>query len=388
MTEQLASISFDHLVERLVGSEYGFASWRLPLEKKQHTIVCLNEVAQTDSSLADLSTGFLINSFEENHPPRPFHIKADLIFSDGEAKIESKVNAELVDVFLSYMNRDTQRSKLADSISAKSKKHDPFEVLVEKAIQEINSGHFEKVVLSRFEDIQLPEDFSISDFFDQVCEAYPNAFCSLVHLPGMGLWIGASPELLISQDSVEFRTISLAGTKKIDTELPLSEIAWAEKEIEEQALVSRYIINRFKEIRLREFAEHGPKTIKAGNLAHLKTEYVVNLGEVQIDDLADQMLNLLHPTSAVCGMPLEAASEFVLQNENYDREFYSGFIGPVNFDGRTDLFVNLRCMKVEEGQARLFAGAGITEDSVPANEFLETEMKLEILSRLVNFKEN
>jgi len=387
MTELLASISFDHLVERLVGSEYAFASWRLPLEEKPRTIVGLNEVEQTDSSLADLSTGFLINSFEENHPPRPFHIKADLIFSDGEAKIDSKVNAELVDVFLSYMNRDTQRRKLADSIPAKSEK-DPFEALVKKAIQEINSGRFEKVVLSRFEDVQLPEDFSISDFFDQVCEAYPNAFCSLVHLPGMGLWIGASPELLISQDSVEFRTISLAGTKKIDTELPLSEIAWAQKEIEEQALVSRYIINRFKEIRLREFVEHGPKTIKAGNLAHLKTEYVVKLSEVQIDDLGDQMLNLLHPTSAVCGMPLKAASKFVLQNENYDREFYSGFLGPVNFDSRTDLFVNLRCMKVEAGNARLFAGAGITEDSVPANEFMETELKLEILSRLVNFKEN
>ncbi|MCP4457894.1 MAG: isochorismate synthase [Cytophagales bacterium] len=383
MTGQLAEISTSNLVERLEGSEYSFASWRLPNQQNKQLIVCLEDVKQTNGSLNELSAGFLINSFDDHHPPRPYHIKADLIFSENESKNSSVVNAELIDKFLADLKKEpvispdkapAQQTIIGDTF---------FESTVESAVRKIQLGQFEKVVLSRFEDLKLPTDFSAADFFDQVCEAYPNAFCSLVHIPGKGLWIGASPELLISQDPLEFKTISLAGTKKLEADDQLSEIAWTQKEIEEQALVSRYIINCFKKIRLREFDEHGPKTIKAGNLAHLKTEYIVNLEEVKIPDLADQMIKLLHPTSAVCGMPLDDSIKFIHEVEDFQREFYAGFLGPVNFNDSTDLFVNLRCMKVEGKVARLFAGAGITENSHPSKELVETDLKLATMKNLI-----
>ena len=382
MTELLAEISTRNLVEKLVGSEYSFASWQLPQDQNRKLIVCLDKVQQTTSSLNELSVGFLINAFDEHHPTTTYHIKADLIFSEDEQKIDSTLSAELIDNFQSHLKNQPVSSITYSSLSKLDNPHS-FEASVGKAIEAIRSGHFEKVVLSRIEDLNLPEGFSVTTFFDRVCRTYPNAFCSLVHIPGKGLWIGASPELLISQDSVEFKTISLAGTKKLQDSDQLLEIAWTQKEIEEQALVSRYIINCFKKIRLREFYEHGPKTIRAGNLAHLKTDYVVNLNEVQIDDLGDQMLNLLHPTSAVCGMPLETSKEFILENESFDREFYSGFLGPVNFNGATHLFVNLRCMKIEERNTRLFAGAGITEDSIPSNELEETKLKTDTMKSLI-----
>lgn len=383
MTEQLAKISPDELVGKLVGSEYSFASWRLPQQHHRELIVCLDQVKQTNQSLGELSTGFLINAFDEHHPPRPFHIKADLIFSDGQSKIDSTVNANLIDRFVAQLKNRTIHSSTTVSQTFDQDPPSSFEAMVRKAIEEIRLDKFEKVVLSRFEDMKLPDQFSIMRFFDQVCEAYPNAFCSLVHIPGKGLWIGASPELLISQDAVEFKTIALAGTKKLEEGDQLSEIAWTQKEIEEQALVSRYIINCFKKIRLREFDEHGPKTTKAGGLAHLRTDYSVNLQEVQMPDLANQMLNLLHPTSAVCGMPLDASKNFIGENEKFDREFYSGFLGPVNFEESTDLFVNLRCMKIANNAARLYAGAGITEDSIPAKEAEETKMKANIMGSLI-----
>ncbi len=384
MTEQLASLSTDTLIQKLVGSNYSFASWQLPQENNRHLIVCLDDVQQTTLSLSELSKGFLINSFDEHHPPHPYHIKADLIFSEPEPQISSTVNAESIDKFLSNIKKENKSSSELSTSSDFANSKDDFEKLVDKAIQEIKSGNFEKVVLSRFENITLPKQFSITDFFDRVCRAYPNAFCSLVYIPGKGLWIGASPELLISQNADTFSTISLASTKKLEEGKQLSEMAWAQKEIEEQALVSRYIINCFKKIRLREFKEHGPKTIKAGSLAHLKTEYTVNLGEVQITDLADQMLKLLHPTSAVCGMPLDTTKKFIIDNENYDREFYAGFLGPVNYFESTELFVNLRCMKVENNLARLFAGAGITEDSNASMELKETNLKLATLKNQIN----
>lgn len=382
MTERLAEISSDNLVEKLVGSGYSFATWQLPQKQKRQLIVCLDKVQQTDRSLDELSSGFLINSFDEHHPPRPYHIKADIIFTENEPKIDSTISAERIDTFLSQLARETTGSPGTLS-SAGLNGFSSFEKIVVKAIEEIRSGKFEKAVLSRFEDMELSAQFSAIDFFEDVCKTYPNAFCSLTHIPGKGLWIGASPELLISKNLMEFKTIALAGTKKLQEGDQLAEIAWTQKDIEEQAFVSRYIINCFKKIRLREFAEHGPKTIKAGSLVHLKTEYLVNLQAVQAPGLADQMLHLLHPTAAVCGMPLDASKTFIYENENFDREFYSGFLGPVNYENSIDLFVNLRCMKISNDMARLYAGAGITEDSIPEKETDEIKMKTGIMRSLL-----
>ena len=153
-------------------------------------------------------------------------------------------------------------------------------------------------------------------------------------------------------------------------------MAWTQKEIEEQALVCRYIINCFKKIRVREYLEHGPKTVVAGNVMHLKTDYEVDMKEINFPQLGSVMLKLLHPTSAVCGMPLEAAMKFLLENEGYDREFYSGFLGPVNYQYESHIFVNLRCLQILEDTVRLYAGAGVTLDSVPQLEWEETEIKM------------
>ena len=87
------------------------------------------------------------------------------------------------------------------------------------------------------------------------------------------------------------------------------------------------------------------------------------------------LLNTLHPTPAVCGLPKEAAKSFILRNENYDRTFYTGFLGEININLVTDLFVNLRCVEIEEGFAKVYVGGGITEESIPEKEWLETHFK-------------
>ena len=96
------------------------------------------------------------------------------------------------------------------------------------------------------------------------------------------------------------------------------------------------------------------------------------------------MLDLLHPTSAVCGMPLEESKKFILANESHERSFYSGYLGPVNIQNETELFVNLRCAKVFKNKLRLFSGAGITDDSIPEKEWEETELKCNILAQKLN----
>ena len=259
-----------------------------------------------------------------------------------------------------------------------------YQSIVQAAVEAIREHQFGKVVLSRYEDQSLPEGFDLTAFFKKACSSYSNAFVYILHSQEFGTWAGATPETLLSQNELGiFKTVSLAGTQRLDDK-SLSDVAWTQKEIEEQAMVSRYIIDCFKKIRLREYDEIGPRTVQAGNLAHLKTEYIVDTLAVGTEALASTMLHLLHPTSAVCGMPLEPALDFIKKHEHYDRELYAGFIGPVNIDDQINLFVNLRCMKLlENDQVRFFAGAGITEDSNPEKEFIETQMKMNTLKRLM-----
>ena len=85
----------------------------------------------------------------------------------------------------------------------------------------------------------------------------------------------------------------------------------------------------------------------------------------------------LHPTPAVCGLPMKAAKDFIIKNEGYNREFYTGFLGALNFENeKTELFVNLRCMQyVENKKLALYVGGGITKDSNATLEWDETENK-------------
>ena len=177
--------------------------------------------------------------------------------------------------------------------------------------------------------------------------------------------------------------MSLAGTQKATGDNPIKSAAWTQKEIEEQALVSRYIVSCFKKIRLREYEEHGPKTVLAGNLLHLRSDFRINMQETGFPDLGSIMLDLLHPTSAVCGMPRREAHDFLQEFEGFDRSFYSGFLGPVNIHGSTSIYVNLRTASLHDNQATLYAGAGVTEDSDPEKEWEETELKCQIIGKFI-----
>lgn len=259
---------------------------------------------------------------------------------------------------------------------------------VSEAIQAIKRGPLQKVVLSRIDEQELPVGFSVMSALEELASAYPSAFVCAVYIPALhGVWMCATPEILVEHKEGIFRTISLAGTQSgVDADgfaLSPSQARWSQKEIEEQAFVSRYIIDCFKKIRLREYAEIGPKTISTGNLLHLKTEYLVDTHAMDFPQLPGLMLGLLHPTSAVCGTPKQEAIDFISTTESHDRSMYSGYLGPVNLSNATHLFVNLRTVKITGNKAIFYAGCGITEDSDPEKEWQETQMKCQTLQRIL-----
>lgn len=367
------------------------AIWRMPHQSEVHLVMSMDGAQKIESiDLEELNTGFLIAPFKFGELPAHF-IKADFHLSLDFDEIINNPNhdnresyEQLKAAFEANLiqGRKANSYHLNSNSTAQSKSS--YQLIIEESVKSIAEGKFDKVVPARSKNIEIPDGFSPTDLLIDLCKSYPNAFISFVSIPKVGTWIGATPEVLIEKTAHSFKTIALAGTQKADPDKSISDTSWTQKEIEEQAMVSRYIINCFKKIRLREYDEVGPKTVQAGNLLHLKTTYAVNTNDTNFPELATVMLNLLHPTSAVAGMPKEAAMDFLNQFEGLDREFFSGFLGPVKMANSTNLFVNLRCMQLLEKKARLYAGAGVTADSDPEKEYQETEMKFKTLLDVVN----
>lgn len=377
------------LISHAVDNNFSVAVWRLPNDETKHLIISRkHELLTPGAPLEDLPTGFILAPFDKSID-RIF-LKADLSFSFRNNALTSPENLQgATSITWLQTQPKAVSNKAPKYFSLKYQppvaKKDTFLNVVDECLKEIENGTFEKIVPSRAHLINIPLDFDVVQAFQKLCDTNPNALISFVSTSESGSWLGATPELLVSvEDKSIFKTIALAGTQEYHDGVDLKKVPWTQKDIEEQALVERYIISCFKKIRLREYEEHGPKTIIAGNLLHLKSEFKVDMQVTNFLQLGSVMLQLLHPTSAVCGVPLEPSLEFLHRHEGYHRQFYSGYLGPVNFNNNINIFVNLRCSQLLEDKAILYAGAGITGDSIPEQEWAETEMKMSALRKIIS----
>ncbi len=246
---------------------------------------------------------------------------------------------------------------------------DDFEQGVRDALAAIASPVLEKVVLSRIINGAIGIE-ALPACFELAMDRYPDAMVVLLNTPDHGTWIGASPERLITASEDAVRVDALAGTMGSAAAPPRPE-AWADKERTEQYLVTRGILNAFLELGLGGVQVRGPEVATAGPVAHLRTTVH---GELADRPLADLVL-ALHPTPAVCGVPSRAAIDFIARHEAHARRLYAGFWGPWAPDGRTDLYVNIRCMEVSKTDASLYVGAGIVAGSEARREWEETAQK-------------
>lgn len=237
------------------------------------------------------------------------------------------------------------------------------------SINEIKTKGLGKIVISRTKEYTRSMD--ILSLYKKLVDLYPSACVYLFIHPDCGVWMGATPELLLRGDGNEVKTMSLAGTRRLG-----EEGAFTAKEEEEQQLVTDYIHQLFvEETTLSNVSKKEPELHQAGNLVHFKTEITASTSR---DFDSDNFVQRLHPTPAVGGSPKKEALEFINQHEGYDREFYTGYFG---FTNAKDFryFVNLRCMQIFKASMVLYAGGGITKDSDAEAEWEETEVKMQTL---------
>ena len=248
---------------------------------------------------------------------------------------------------------------------------------LERMLGEIRRGTFEKVVLSY---CQRNTTHTLlhheADTFLRALDAYPEAMVYLVYTTTAGRWMGCTPEILLQGGHEEWETMALAGTHERE------DAEWDTKNIEEQNVVSQYIKATLQSIGT-DVREDGPYTMQAGNLIHRRTDFrfTSRRGISTMD-----IVGALHPTPAVCGFPKKEALQYLTRHEHSTRNYFSGYLGPVNIYDRTCLYVNLRCAQICSDATYYHAGGGLNRLSVPEEEMLEIERKMETVRALVELE--
>ena len=247
---------------------------------------------------------------------------------------------------------------------------------------QLELGTFRKIVLARCAKEELSHGIPPMELFYKACDLYPRMMISLVCTEKGGCWLTATPEILLEGLGNDWRTIALAGTVRLEGDQLSGEgetVNWSTKNIQEQRYVATYIaecLERFTS----DFSEEGPSSVRAANLVHLRSDFTFTLPS---KDCVGDLLQALHPTPAVCGLPKREAFHFITHNEHTPRLYYSGFQGWLG-EEETHLYVSLRCMRIEGNRYDLYAGGGLLKDSTEDQEWQETEAKLETMRRIID----
>lgn len=346
-----------------------WVSYRLPGATEPVTLIQLQpELTPFEASAAG---GFVIAPFD--FPEKAaYWLKNDLTLEGFAPDLQFARTAQLQAtqmVYLAQLNAQLQQNLTETECitlpAAPEVEQSAYEALVKTALEAIAGGSLEKVVLSRTANIVLAEELQPIQLFEALCALYPEAFVSLCQLPGLGCWIGASPELLLARSGEKFESMSLAGT----TTQAAAEAVWQLKEQREQNIVTRYIAAQLQACGL-EVSIGTQETIQAGQVFHLRNSLSAT-GKASVYEVVKK----LHPTPAVCGYPVAEARSFIRAHEQHDRILYAGFLGPIDENGDARLYVNLRAARLAKKQAQLYLGGGIVQGSNPAAEWEETQAK-------------
>lgn len=355
------------IIDTLIRQGRCFAVWRIPGENKLHFRMQSSGNPSLLYDIKDLNerSGFVIAPFQVTEDRPIVLIQPDCF----ELPITIPPDSILEKV---------EQSSLAIEIPSEEEEREEYARHFSVFTHPLLKGSQDKLVLSRSKTIRKEASFSPGKAFFAAKERYIRSYVYLCHTPETGTWMGGTPEILLAGEKGAWQTVALAGTQSLrDGKLPKS---WDSKNWKEQQLVASYIRRQLSTLGI-EPEEKGPYSIRAGEVSHLKSDFFFSLPDS--DKLGD-VLQLLHPTPAVCGLPKEEAYHFILENEGYDRTYYSGFIGWLDPQGKTDLYVNLRCMNIHPETFTLFAGGGLLAASRLEDEWQETEDKLETMRRLLS----
>ena len=363
------------LIDGLTRGDFSFALYRLPWTDECYLILQTSEGVEKLKDLSKLNgkKGFVIAPFRQTEEHPITLIRPDITAFDWDEITQALSSLKKAENILTSKKQSTAPIKQLNE----TERYDRYYAAFRRFMEPLKEKKFKKLVLSRPAFCPITEEFSPLETFVKACNDYPRMMIYLCHTPITGTWLGSTPEVLLSGSAKNWKTVALAGTLPIVDGVEPTE--WNSKNKEEQAIVAEYVRKIIKK-HGSKMTEKGPYTARAGQLVHLKTDFLFQLKET--GHLGD-LLKELHPTPAICGLPKTEAYQFITENEGYDRRYYTGFIGWMDPEGQTDLYVNLRCMEIRSTEAKLYAGGGILPSSEVRAEWEETSAKMRTMKNLL-----
>lgn len=256
--------------------------------------------------------------------------------------------------------------------------------MVRSALDAIELGVFEKVVLARRVDVRTNRPLPVPEVLGRLRALYPS--CTIFQVEG---FLGASPELLVSRHGLEISSHPLAGTvarsgDQLTDDALVDALLASDKDRWEHQVVVEAIASVLREVCEKVVVPERPSVVALRNVSHLGTAIAGLLrhdvhGRGGVLPSALDLAARLQPTPAVGGRPTAAAMAWQRANEGFDRGRYAGPVGWVDSAGDGEWVLGLRSATVHDDRASLYTGAGIVAGSDPAAELTETQLKLQAL---------
>lgn len=234
-----------------------------------------------------------------------------------------------------------------------------------------------KIVLSRRIELLVKNEIDWTQMFLELETTFSNCYLFLVK-SNEAAFFGASPEKFLSIRDNNIEIDALAGSASGDSTDIESELL-NKKNIKEHKYVIDFISEAISEYAHDIRIDTSPHIKKLKNVQHLYTKINAKLNE---DRNVLRLIDSMFPTPAVCGLPKQIARDTINEIEKFDRGLFSGLVGWIDINFNCEFAVAIRSALYKKGELHLYAGAGIVEESIPEEEYVETEMKFNTILNL------
>ncbi|MBL4951873.1 isochorismate synthase [Neobacillus sp. YIM B02564] len=303
-----------------------------------------------------------------------------ICLEEDDPSLLEKISVERNQLMLSFYLKHEAEPAVLSEIKEISK--DKWKRSVDDVAKELSGGPLKKVVLARELRLIFNKQLDTGKIIANLYEQQHESFIFALESNG-DCFLGATPERLVKKHGTEIFSTCLAGsisrgtTAEEDRRLG-EELLHDQKNLIEHHYVVEMIREALAESCDKIILPDRPQLMKIRDIQHLYTPVI---GKARKDSSLLRLVEKLHPTPALGGLPQKQAVEKIRQVEELDRGFYAAPIGWLDYQGNGEFAVAIRSGLIQGNEASLFAGCGVVADSDSESEYLETGLKFRPMLR-------
>ncbi len=377
----LPKITLSHNKYRFIGGAVGYISYeaisfweRLPAPKKKILNFPLFEFGIfTDGILYDHKQNQAY--YFHNGTESQIEELNKILYSDAHTFDNNELKNKN-----SYLELDLNESNVRCSVPQRNLNKTEFIKMVRKAQRYIYDGDIFQVVLSK--NFKFNIEGNLLRVYSSLRKLNPSPYMYLFKINKRCI-IGSSPEMLLRVTGKVIETFPIAGTRPIgqdeeETTKLGESLLKDEKELAEHTMLVDLARNDVGHV-----SDYGSVNVKSlmvvkrfSHVQHIVSHVVGHLSDSF--DVFDALKSLF-PAGTVSGAPKVRAMEIINELEKERREPYAGALGYFSFNGCCDFAITIRSIFINGKKGYIQSGAGIVMDSIPSNEWEETERKAEAM---------